>query len=80
MYTISSKIDKTIPNFNMTRDSKPHHMDNIQPAAMGLIQYETEYSTPVTNVKPNLYLKHTKYTPYLTLTGELWDVYCEYLA
>ena len=38
------------------------------------------YLTAVTEAKYKLESEPTKYTPYLTLMGELWDVFCEDLG
>ena len=36
-----------------------------------------EYITAVTEMEYKLEFEPTKYIPYLTLMGELWDVFCK---
>ena len=43
-------------------------------------KHDIAYITALTETEYKSEFEPTKYIPYLALTSELWDVFCEYLA
>ena len=46
----------------------------------GLIYHDITYNTAITVAESESVIRITRDTPYLALTGELWDVYCASLG
>ena len=47
--------------------------------AYSAVLHDVSYSFASTTAEHKLYFQSTKDTPYLALTGELWDVFREHL-